>query len=311
MVEADVVRPAGRPVLHVAQVGVPIDQHVSAAEQRQQSEAELQCRRLELCHGGVPAVQRGAVTSHRERGQPPLELPEARGGRDVGAQQVAAVDVPDRRRRKQSKVRGGRGQSCGARKDALTVCYTGPRCPCPSRSCLSPSLRCSTSRNRTCRPPSPLEGPRWKKRGRLSALRVNLKPARRTSAPTDVDLLSPQMYLHCLSLVLHLPLKQRPCGQTRRSMSSLSNELKSGFSYLILLTGVSIHLVHIWWTLRSQRTRTIRSFTFFIIQGLVKPMSYLNILKCFRVLWAHNAPGFVAGLKGFSYHTQNERMLLH
>lgn len=44
MVEADVVRPAGRPVLHVAQVGVSIDQHVSATEQRQQSEAELQRR---------------------------------------------------------------------------------------------------------------------------------------------------------------------------------------------------------------------------------------------------------------------------
>lgn len=116
MVEADVVRPAGRPVLHVAQVGVPIDQHVSAAEQRQQSEAELECRRRELCHRSVPAVQRGAVTSHRERGQPPLELPEARGGRDVGAQQVAAVDVPDRRRRKQQShtaksVGGGPGRT--------------------------------------------------------------------------------------------------------------------------------------------------------------------------------------------------------
>lgn len=170
MVEADVVRPAGRPVLHVAQVGVSIDQHVSATEQRQQSEAELQCRRRELCHRSVPAVQRGAVTSHRERGQPPLELPEARGGRDVGAQQVAAVDVPDRRRRKQRShtAKSGGGGVGGARKDTLTVCYTGPRCPCPSRSCLSPSLRCSTSRNRTCRPPSPLEGPRWKTRKTFS-----------------------------------------------------------------------------------------------------------------------------------------------
>lgn len=64
MVETDVVRPAGGPVLHVAQVGVSIDQHVSATEHRQQSEAELQGRRRELCNHSVPAVQRGAVTSH-------------------------------------------------------------------------------------------------------------------------------------------------------------------------------------------------------------------------------------------------------
>lgn len=38
VVETDVVRPAGRPVLDVAQVGVSIDQHVSATEQKQQSE---------------------------------------------------------------------------------------------------------------------------------------------------------------------------------------------------------------------------------------------------------------------------------
>ena len=42
------------------------------------------------------------------------------------------------------------------RKDSLTVCYTGSTCLCPSHSCLSPSPRCLTSRNRTCRPPSPL-----------------------------------------------------------------------------------------------------------------------------------------------------------
>lgn len=35
VVETDVVRPAGCPVLHVAQVGVSIDQHVSATEQKQ------------------------------------------------------------------------------------------------------------------------------------------------------------------------------------------------------------------------------------------------------------------------------------
>lgn len=39
VVETDVVRPAGCPVLDVAQVGVSIDQHVSATEQKQQSEA--------------------------------------------------------------------------------------------------------------------------------------------------------------------------------------------------------------------------------------------------------------------------------
>lgn len=39
MVETDVVGPAGCPVLHVAQVGVPVDQHVSAAEQRRRVRA--------------------------------------------------------------------------------------------------------------------------------------------------------------------------------------------------------------------------------------------------------------------------------
>lgn len=38
VVETDVVRPAGRPVLHVPQVGVSVDQHVGAAEQKRQSE---------------------------------------------------------------------------------------------------------------------------------------------------------------------------------------------------------------------------------------------------------------------------------
>lgn len=38
MAETDVVRPAGCPVLHVAQVRVSVDQHVGATEQRQQSE---------------------------------------------------------------------------------------------------------------------------------------------------------------------------------------------------------------------------------------------------------------------------------
>lgn len=41
MAETDVVRPAGCPVLHVPQVGVSIDQHVSATEQRQPSETAV------------------------------------------------------------------------------------------------------------------------------------------------------------------------------------------------------------------------------------------------------------------------------
>lgn len=47
VVETDVVRPAGRPVLDVPQVGVSVDQHVGAAEQKRQSEtaATLQCSR--------------------------------------------------------------------------------------------------------------------------------------------------------------------------------------------------------------------------------------------------------------------------
>lgn len=44
VVETDVVRPAGRPVLDVAQISVSIDQHVSAAEQKQQSETSAALR---------------------------------------------------------------------------------------------------------------------------------------------------------------------------------------------------------------------------------------------------------------------------
>lgn len=44
MAETDVVRPAGCPVLHVAQVSVSVDQHVSAAEQKQQSETAAALR---------------------------------------------------------------------------------------------------------------------------------------------------------------------------------------------------------------------------------------------------------------------------
>lgn len=36
VIETDVVRPAGRPVLNVSQISVSIDQHVSAAENRTQ-----------------------------------------------------------------------------------------------------------------------------------------------------------------------------------------------------------------------------------------------------------------------------------
>lgn len=115
VVETDVVRPAGRPVLHVPQVGVSIDQHVSAAEQRRRSEtaAALPYGRGRLCNEGVPAVQRGAVAGHRERGEPPLELPEPRPGGDVGAQQVATVNVPEKAKTQTSqRAQPGRGQSC-------------------------------------------------------------------------------------------------------------------------------------------------------------------------------------------------------
>lgn len=37
MVEADVVRAAGRPVLHVTQICVPVDEHVSAAEEKKKT----------------------------------------------------------------------------------------------------------------------------------------------------------------------------------------------------------------------------------------------------------------------------------
>lgn len=80
VVETDVVRPAGCPVLDVAQIGVSIDQHVSATEQKQQSAVSSGASVESRAVGGVPAVQRRAVTSHRERGQSSLELSES-GGR--------------------------------------------------------------------------------------------------------------------------------------------------------------------------------------------------------------------------------------
>lgn len=40
-------------------------------------------------------------------------------------------------------------------------------------------------------------------------------------------------------------------------------------------------------------------------------MLYLNIFRRSRILRASNAPGFFAGGKGCSYHTQNECVLLH
>lgn len=124
-----------------------------------------------------------------------------------------------RRNQRSHRAKSGEGdRAAEARKGVRTVCYTGPRCPCPSRSCLSPSLQCSTSHNRTCRLPSPLEGPRWETR-KIYSFASEPQPWE-MHVQTDGDLLSPQMYLHCLSLVLHLPLKQRPCGQMCKSISS-------------------------------------------------------------------------------------------
>lgn len=134
------------------------------------------------------------------------------------------MDVPDKRRRKQSKVRGEGTELRGGRTHSLFVTLDPGVLVLSTVAFLRPfDVQLLVTE---------LVGRRrlWRghdgKRGRLSALQVNLKPARRTSVQTDVDLLSPQMYLHCLSLVLHLPLKQRPCGQTCRSISPLFNEIK-------------------------------------------------------------------------------------
>lgn len=51
VVETDVVRPAGCPVLDVAQVGVSIDQHVSATEQKRQSETAAAAAALRWSRG--------------------------------------------------------------------------------------------------------------------------------------------------------------------------------------------------------------------------------------------------------------------
>lgn len=109
--------------------------------------------------GFVPAVKRSTVPGYRERGQPSLQLSQSRGRWDVGAQQVTAMNIPEiqtHRLQSQRAKLSGNKTGRGFRKDCLTVCYTGSRCPCPSHSCLSPSPRCLTSRNRTCRPLSPL-----------------------------------------------------------------------------------------------------------------------------------------------------------
>lgn len=61
--------------------------------------------------------------------------------------------------RKQTRMRE---QSCSEfRLNGLTVCYTGSRCPCPSRSCLFLSLQCLTSHNRTCQLLLPLMRTEW------------------------------------------------------------------------------------------------------------------------------------------------------
>lgn len=133
------------------------------------------------------------------------------------------MDIPEVQKRNPSNQSGtGRIEATVAAKqcfgmDVLTVCYTGSRCPRPSHSCPSPSPRCSTSRSRTCQPPLPLAetvGPLGYRGLHLS------RTQQRWSAETN-HLLSPHRYLHCLSLVLHLPLKQRPCrGDASRYTSS-------------------------------------------------------------------------------------------
>lgn len=251
--ETDVVRPTGRPILDVSQVGVSIDHHVSTTKQTQGFKAQftemlawhtswvsgVQMRKrtdiscIVLLTAGntdtlnkvppdtspaggqfgiwVPAVKRSAMSSDWERGQPPLQLSQSWGWRDVGAQQVPAVNIPETQRWDQWSQRaksGDRRAAQGFRKDSLTVCYTGSRCPCPCHSFLSPSLRCSTSHNRTCQLLLPL------RETQKSWEWPCVKQVQISQYNSRLHLLSPQMYLHCLSLVLHRPLKQRPCGET-------------------------------------------------------------------------------------------------
>lgn len=96
-------------------------------------------------------------------------------------------------------------------EDWLTACYTGSTCPCLSHSCLFLSPQCSASRSRTCQPPLPL------RETQHDTIDINIYSAWSVYIWVYhigiLDLLSPQMYLHCLSLVLHLPLKQRPWGE--------------------------------------------------------------------------------------------------
>lgn len=77
VVEADVVRAAGRPVLHVTKVRVPVDQHVSPTEKPRRSTSwslHLQVRTetrnrsyqkvLSSPRGRSPAVEGSAVSGH-------------------------------------------------------------------------------------------------------------------------------------------------------------------------------------------------------------------------------------------------------
>lgn len=73
-------------------------------------------------------------------------------------------------------------------------------------------------------------------------------------------LLSPQRYLHCLSLVLHLPLKQRPCrgGKSCYTSSPVRRcrfEDAKQIAHLVFLTCVAIHLVHVGRALRDKKAK--------------------------------------------------------
>lgn len=153
------------------------------------------------------------MTSHRERGQASLELPEARGGRDVGAQQVPAVDVPDEPRRKQrsqeARSREGTELRRSGRRLSLFVALDPGVLVLPAVAFLRPfDVQLLVTELVGCRR-------LWRSHEEEKKV-TNKDKGAPTLGDACSDLLSPQMYLHCRSLVLHLPLKQRPCGQTRK-----------------------------------------------------------------------------------------------
>lgn len=146
--------PAGRPVLHVAQVR-PIHQlHVAApvpGQSQQVTPGPLGAGAVPVASvAPSPAIHVAVLVVEGGGGDLPAELPEPRRPRDVGAEEEAAEDVPAMRR--WCHQDGGWHREGPRGQRSLTACCTaaspGPR----ARSSPAPSPPRSASRSRSARP---------------------------------------------------------------------------------------------------------------------------------------------------------------